>query len=79
MHSKEIQYEIVKHLGTISTNGNYTKEANIIKWGENEPVYDIRVFKTDKNGIKQPLKGISMTKDNMIVLKDLLMKIDFEV
>lgn len=79
MKTKEIKYDIIEHLGKISEQGNYTKEVNVIAWGENEPVYDIRVFKTDKNGIKQPLKGISMTKDNMIALKELLMRIDFEV
>lgn len=76
MSAKEISYEIVKHIGVISKTDTYTKEINIISWNGREPVYDVRVWRTGKDGAKSPLKGISMSAIDLIALKELLSNVE---
>ena len=39
----DIQYEIVKKLGTLSkSTSGWTKELNLVSWNDREPKYDIR-------------------------------------
>ena len=79
MKKKEVSYKIVNSIGIISRKKAYSKEVNVISWNGRNPVYDIRVFKTGKDGEKQPLKGISLDKDDLIVLKELLSQVEIEI
>ena len=57
----DIQYEIVKQLGVISTSKKgWNKELNLISWNGREPKYDIREWSPehDKMG-----KGITLTEE----------------
>lgn len=77
--TKEFTYEVIEHIGNISEKEIYSKEVNIISWNERTPVYDIRGFRIDKDGNKYPLKGISLEKQDVIALRDLLNGLDLEV
>ena len=78
--TKEFSWNVVTALGNFSeTRNNYTKEVNLISWNGRQPVYDIRGFRIDNDGIKHPLKGISMSKEDLIALRDLLNKVDLGV
>ena len=79
MGAKEISFEIVKHVGVISKTDMHTKEINIVSWNGREPVYDVRVWRTGKDGIKSPLKGISMNEADLLTLKELLSNVDLGV
>ena len=79
MGAKEISFEIVKHIGVISKTDMHTKEINIVSWNEREPVYDVRVWRTGKDGAKSPLKGISMNEADLLTLKELLANVDLGV
>ena len=79
MSTKEVSHKVIEHIGTISTKNNYSKEVNIISWNGRPPVYDIRIFKTDVDGLKYPLKGLSFNKEDLITLKEVLASIDFGV
>ena len=72
-----IKYEVIRHIGTISEKGSYTKEVNIISWSGRPPVCDIRGFRVGSDGNKYPLKGISMSREDLVSLKGLLSQIDF--
>lgn len=76
--NKEIKYEIVQHIGTISEKENFKKEMNIISWNQRIPVYDIRSFRINKDGKKCPLKGLSLDKHDVTVLRDLLNSLNLE-
>ena len=40
---KEFKYEIIKNAGVLSKSSkDWRKELNLIRWGDNEPKYDIR-------------------------------------
>lgn len=79
MDTKELSYDVIEHVGTISEKNGYSKEVNIISWGGRPPVCDIRAFRVGKDGKKYPLKGISMSKADLAALKELLHDVDMEV
>ena len=66
----ELKYEIVEKLGVLGETGNgWTKELNMVSWNEREPVYDIRTWNAahDRMG-----KGITLSQDELMTLKELL-------
>lgn len=79
MAMKNVKYEIVKHIGIISKKRSYQKEVNLISWNSRPPVVDIRNFKIDKDGEKNPLNGVTVEIEDLHVLKDILSHINSEV
>lgn len=77
-NTKEFSYDVVKHLGNFGEKENYTKEVNIIKWGGRPTVFDIRAWHIGKENIKFPLKGMSLKKEEIKALRDLLNSIDID-
>lgn len=70
----EFKYEIVKKLGVISQGkGGWARELNLVSWGDREPKYDIRDWSPD--GTKMG-KGISLTAEELAVLKEILEEIE---
>ncbi len=70
----EIKYEITKNIGTLSENNKgWIKELNLVSWNDRAPKYDIRDWSPehDKMG-----KGITLTQDELVELKNLLNKLD---
>jgi hypothetical protein len=70
----DIKFEITKHIGILSTSDKgWTKELNLVSWNDREPKYDIRDWSPehDKMG-----KGVTLSKDEMAKLKDLLVEGD---
>lgn len=66
----EIKFEIVENIGVISeTARGWKKELNLVSWNEREPKYDLRDW--DENHEKMG-KGITLTKDEVEVLKKVL-------
>lgn len=70
----EFKYEIVKHFGNLSDKNGYTKEFNLVSYNDREPVYDIRTWHTDEDGNKKMTKGITLTKDELKLLNELITK-----
>lgn len=79
MGTRELSYEVIEHVGTISEKNGYSKEVNIIAWNGRPPVCDIRGFRIGEDGEKHPLKGISMSKADLMSLKELLSHVELEV
>ena len=70
----EIKYEIIRKVGVLSkTASGWEKQINLIKWNDREPKYDIREWSPD--GEKMG-KGVTLSKDELLALKDLLNKIE---
>ncbi|TCT14931.1 hypothetical protein EDC18_10481 [Natranaerovirga pectinivora] len=70
----EIKYDIKEKLGVLSeSNKGWTKELRSISWNDREPKYDIREWAPD--GEKMG-KGITLTKEELIALKEILEKMD---
>jgi hypothetical protein len=70
----EIKYEIVEKIGFISESSRgWKKELNLISWNGREPKYDLRDWapEYDKMG-----KGITLTKDDLKSIREILNKMD---
>lgn len=73
---KVLKYEIVKNFGTISkTAKGWSKELNLISWNEREPKFDIREWSPTRDKM---YKGITLSKEDMMALKEILNTINFE-
>ncbi|MCT4632677.1 MAG: PC4/YdbC family ssDNA-binding protein [Firmicutes bacterium] len=70
-----IKYDIVEKVGVLSENSSgWTKELNFISWNGRNPKFDIRDWdpEHDKMG-----KGLTLTKDELLKLRELLNSMDF--
>ena len=70
----DIKYEIVKNIGVLSKPGSgWTKELNLISWNDREPKYDLRDWSPDHEKMG---KGVTLSKEELLALKELLNKIE---
>lgn len=72
----EFSYEIKERLGTISTSGKYSKELNIISYNGAEQKFDLRSWTTEEDGTRKMQKGLTLTKEEVLKLKELLATIN---
>ena len=75
---KEITFEVKEEIGVIADRG----KGGIVRldyaaWNGNEPKYEIRVWK-EKDGELQAGKGIGLTGEELIALRDLLNEMEEE-
>jgi hypothetical protein len=70
----DIKYEIIKNIAVLSTSASgWSKELNLISWNDREPKYDLRDWSSDHSKMG---KGVTLTKEELLALKDLLNNID---
>lgn len=69
----ELNYEIKQTIACLSEEkSGWTKELNLISWNGNEPKYDIRPWSEEHQKMG---KGITLTKEELTVLKDILVEL----
>ena len=67
-----LNYEIVETIGVISESSKgWKKELNLVSWNNREPKYDLRDWAPDHEKMG---KGITLTKEEVESLRDLLNK-----
>lgn len=69
----EIKFEIKENIEILSESAKgWSKELNLVSWNDKEPKYDLREWDPthEKMG-----KGITLTKEELNRLKDVLEKI----
>lgn len=70
----EFKYEITERIAVLSTNARgWGRQLNMISWNDHEPKYDIRDWSPDGSKMS---KGISLSHDEMAVLKDILNELE---
>ncbi|MBR2743705.1 MAG: hypothetical protein IKE01_00195 [Clostridia bacterium] len=70
----ELKYEIIEKLGVLSeSDKGWKKELNLVKWNDYAPKYDLRDWSEDHTRMG---KGLTLTKDELTSLKDILDKIE---
>lgn len=67
-------YEVKQHIATIYTAPTFTTELNLISFNGNAPKFDIRRWCV-RDGQKVLQKGITLTAEELISLKDALNKL----
>lgn len=53
-------YDIIDDLGPVGEQG---KRLKIVKWGNNQPKYDVRSWRKNEDGELLPGKGVTLTKE----------------
>ena len=69
----EITYKIKEKIGIISSNKGWNKELNLISWNGKEAKFDLRSWTDDYTKMS---KGVTLTKDELISLRELLNSIN---
>ncbi|MCD5410494.1 MAG: hypothetical protein LRZ93_02420 [Clostridiales bacterium] len=70
----EFKFEITSNLGVLSESAKgWTKEFNMVSWNERPPKYDLREWDPDH---EKMTKGVTLTKEDVIKLKEILNKLD---
>ena len=70
----QLEKTIVEKFGVISEGkGGWTTELNLVSWGGREAKYDLRSWSADHEKMS---KGITLTKEELISLKELLSKME---
>lgn len=74
-HADEFHYEILNHIGVLSTsNAGWKKELNIVKWNEANPKIDIRDWDLEHEKMS---RGVSLNIKETEKLRELLAEHDF--
>ena len=69
-----IKYDIIKTYGSISDSSKgWSKELNLISWNDRDPKYDLRDWAPEHEKMG---KGITLTKEELRSLRDLLNAMD---
>ncbi len=77
---KVTEFTVSEEIGTVlKTDRGFSKELNVVAWSDKPPIFDLRAWReSESDGTKYPLRGITFRKDELIALRDILNKIDFE-
>ena len=62
----DLTYKIIQNLGVISTDSKWKKELNIVKWGDNDPKFDLRSWNEDHT---RSGKGITLSAEDICDLR----------
>ena len=69
----EFIYKIEKQIVTLSDNGKLSTELNVVRFGNSEPKYDLRRWRRSlSSGEKKMQKGVTMTAEEVVKLRDAL-------
>lgn len=72
MPKTEISFEIVEHIGVLSTaSKGWTKELNLVSWNGREPKYDLREWSPEHEKMG---KGVTLSKEELDALNGILEK-----
>jgi hypothetical protein len=66
----DLKFEIKQYIAVLSESSRgWAKELNLVSWNNNLAKYDIRSWSKDHEMMG---KGVTLTKDELIALKDAL-------
>lgn len=72
----KINVEIMEELGDLSTSSNgWRKQLTYTSWNGREPKFDLRSWDADHMSMT---KGLTLTKDELVKLKEILDGLDFD-
>ena len=72
----KISFTIEEELGDLSVASNgWKKQLTYTSWNGRNPKFDLRSWSDDHNAMT---KGLTLTKEEMVKLKEILNAIDFE-
>ncbi len=70
--SDELKYEVIEKFGVLDSDSKMPKELRLIKWGDNDPKYDIRGWGVNDDGTERMTKGITSDAEELYSLFTIL-------
>ena len=72
----DFSFEIVENLGIVSEGkGGWKLELNLVSWGGRPAKFDLRSWSPDHQKMG---KGSTLSKEELVALKDLLDKVEIK-
>ena len=71
------EYTITEEIAVLSEKNGFSKEINMISYNGAVPKIDIRNWSTGDDGEKKMGKGITLSKEEAMALRDALEEIEF--
>jgi hypothetical protein len=71
-------YEILESYVVLSNYLGITKEFNLIDYGSKEPLFDIRRWDRNPTAEREMLKGITLNRREMKILRDEINKLNLD-
>ena len=68
-------YEIVEHIEVLSSQGNTSKELNLVSYNGSAPKYDLRTWQRSEDGEEKMFKGITLSEEEAQLLRDALNRV----
>lgn len=68
---KEFTYIIERHIATIGSIGDLSTELNVVRYCDGKAKYDLRKWRTGSSE-KKMQKGVTLTRDELLLLRDAL-------
>ena len=76
--TKDLTFNVVEQLAEISKRGDRAcVRLDYASWGDGDPKYELRIWK-EKDGVMIPTKGIGLTGEELIALRDKLNEMEAE-
>jgi hypothetical protein len=73
---KELNFQIDEVVGVLSENKDgWRKELTLIRWNNRAPKFDLRSWEPNYEAMT---KGITLTKDELVQLREVLNQMDFD-
>jgi len=70
----DFSFEITQSIGQVAEGkGGWNMELNLVSWGGRPAKYDLRSWSPDHEKMG---KGLTLTKEELLALKDLLNKVE---
>lgn len=70
----DLKYEIKESIGVLSESSKgWSKELNLVSWNDKDAKYDLREWDADH---KKMGKGVTLSKDELKKLKEILNQMD---
>lgn len=70
-----VKFKILQHIFSFGESNGWTKELNIVAWGDRAAKYDIRSWNEDHTKMA---KGITFSREELIQLREVLAKEELE-
>lgn len=76
--SKGINYEVIEKFGVLDSDSDAPKELRLISWNGGVPKYDLRGWYKDEEGNERMTKGVTLDREELISLYEILKAMDEE-
>lgn len=76
--SSSINYKVIEKFGVLDSDSDAPKELRLISWNGGAPKYDLRGWYKDENGEERMTKGITLDREELLSLYEILQEMDSE-